>query len=239
MSVDDRLVALRSAFFVGDGQRVVDVLSREVWPDVLQIVGDGLLVALLQQAEGAGEMARRCAGELRDRDWAGDDELADQLDAALGDRPAPMLRPLAVDLDQLADILEGDPIHGGGQIDLRTGEVWPQAAMDYAREIDELSEEDLDDPDRWLAVWCEGSRDPYRDMEYFIGTLADEDRADRLSIAIQGQGAFRRFKDVLERWPGELARWYVFSGERRRGRARDWLAAAGFSAGRVEGNLST
>ena len=239
MSVDDRLAALRSAFFVGDGRRAVDVLSIEVWPDLLQIAGDGLLVALTQQVEGAAELARRCARELRDRDWAGDNELADQLDAGVGDRPAPMLRPLAVDLEQLADILEGDPMHGGGQIDLRTGEVWPQAAMDYAREIGELGEEDLDDPDRWLAVSCEGSRDAYRDMEYFIGTLADEDRADRLSIAIEGRGAFRRFKDVLERWPGELAHWYVFSGERQQGRARDWLAAAGYSSRRPERHLST
>jgi hypothetical protein len=239
VSVDDRLAALRSALFVGDGRRAVDVLSIEVWPDLLQIAGDGLLVACKQQVEGAAELARRCAGELRDRDWAGDEELANQLDAALGDRPAPMLRPLAVDLEQLADILEGDPIHGGGQIDLRTGEVWPQAAMDYASGIGKLGEEDLDDPDRWLAVSCEGSRDAYRDMEYFIGTLADEDRADRLSIAIEGGGAFRRFKDVLEGWPGELARWYVFSGERQRGRARDWLADAGYSSRRPEPHLST
>jgi hypothetical protein len=237
--VDDRLVALRSAFFVGDGRRVVDVLSIEAWPDLLQIAGDGLLIALMQQAEGAAELARRCAGELPDRDWAGDDELADQLDAALGDRPAPMLRPLAVDLEQLADILQGDPMHGGGQIDLRCGEVWPQAAMDHASEIGELGEEDLEDRGRWLAVRCEGSRDAYRDMEYFIGTLADEGRADPLSIAIEGRGAFRRFKDVLERWPDELERWYVFSGERQRGRAREWLAAAGYSSRRPERHLST
>jgi Uncharacterised protein family (UPF0158) len=188
----------------------------EVWPDLLQIAGDGLLVALTQQAEGAAELARRYAGELRDRDWAGDDELADQLDAAVGNRPAPMLRPLAVDLEQLADLLEGDPMHDGGQIDLRTGEIWPQAGIDYASEIRELGEEDLEGRDRWLTVRCAGSRNAYRDMEYFIGTLADEDRADRLSIAIEGRGAFRRFKDVLERWPDELDRWYVFSGERQR-----------------------
>lgn len=239
MGVDDRLVALRSAFFVGDGRRVVDILSIALWPDLLQIAGDGLLVALTQQAEGAADLARQCAGDLRDRDWAGDDELASQLDAAVGDRPAPMLRPLAVDLEELADILEGDPKHGGGRIDLRTGEVWPQAAMDYAGEIGEVDEEDLDNVDRWLAVWCEGSGDAYRDMEYFIGTLADEDRADRLSIAIEGRGAFGRFKDVLKRWPDELARWYVFSGERERGRARYWLAAAGYWSRRPERHQST
>lgn len=93
---------------------------------------------------------------------------------------------------------------------------------------------DEDDPDRWLAVRCQGSRDGYRDMEDFIETVQDEDWADRLSIAISGRGAFRRFKDVLGHWPGELERWYAFSGERQRGRARAWLAAAGYSARRSE-----
>jgi hypothetical protein len=35
-------------------------------------------------------------------------------------------------------------------------------------------------------------------------------------------------KDVLGRWPGELDRWYAFSAERQRGRARAWLADAGY-----------
>ena len=52
--------------------------------------------------------------------------------------------------------------------------------------------------------------------------------AARLMIAISGRGAFRRFKDVLARWPGELDRWYAFSAERQRGRARAWLADAGY-----------
>ncbi len=77
------------------------------------------------------------------------------------------MRPLPVDLKELAGILERDPVYGGGQIDLRTGEVWPQAAIDYAREPGEGDLDD-EDPDRWLPVWCEGSRAAYGDMEDFI-----------------------------------------------------------------------
>jgi hypothetical protein len=40
--------------------------------------------------------------------------------------------------------------------------------------------------------------------------------------------ALERFKDVLGSWPGELDRWYAFSAERQRGRARAWLADAGY-----------
>ena len=61
-----------------------------------------------------------------------------------------------------------------------------------------------------------------------FGTLRDPGRADRLAIAISGEGAFRRFKDVLARWPGQLDRWHAFSAERQRGRARAWLADAGY-----------
>jgi len=231
--VDDRRVALRGAIFDGDGRRVVVALSKGLWDELLQLAGDGLLLALAQGVEGAPDLARRCAEQLRERAWEGDDDLALQLDAALGDRPAPMLRPLLVDLEELAGILEGDPAHGGGRIDLRTGEVWPQAAIDYAHEEGDDDPGD-EDPDRWLPVWCEGSRAAYGDMEDFIEALSDEDRADRLSIAISGRGAFRRFKDVLGRWPGELEAWYAFSDERQRGRARAWLVAAGYSA-RVPG----
>jgi hypothetical protein len=67
-------------------------------------------------------------------------------------------------------------------------------------------------------------------MAAFIDSIDDDGRGDRLSIAIQGRGAFRRFKDVLGRWPDELERWYEFSSERKRGRARAWLAAIGYRA---------
>ena len=65
-------------------------------------------------------------------------------------------------------------------------------------------------------------------MELFIASVDDPGRADRLAIAIEGRGAFRRFKDVLARWPGELERWYALSEERQRGRARSWLTEAGY-----------
>lgn len=71
----------------------------------------------------------------------------------------------------------------------------------------EEEEDESDDPDRWLWVNCEGSRDGYCDMELFIGTIADRDRADRLEIAIEGKGAFRRFKDVLAPCSDDVERW--------------------------------
>ena len=106
--------------------------------------------------------------------------------------------------------------------------MWPAAAIEYARETGEEDEDTGDDPERWLWVQNTGSRAGYRDMAEFIDTVTDPARADRLGIAIQGRGAFRRFKDTLARWPVELDRWYGFSDDRQRGRARAWLAEAGY-----------
>jgi len=145
-----------------------------------------------------------------------------------------MLRGLPVDVEEPAGILEGDPLSVVGRIDMRTGGVWPQAAIDYALETGEEDEDSADDPERWLAVHGEGSREGCRDMELFIASVEDPGRAELLTVAIKRRGAFRRFRDELARWPGELERWHAFSEERRRDRARSWLAAAGYRVLPVE-----
>jgi hypothetical protein len=229
MDSKEQRSALRAAVYRGDGRAVVDVL-RGVGADddSLQLAGDGLIGAVMQGVDGAAELARKLVVGLRQRGWEGDDELADQLEAQLGSGPAAMLRALPVDLEELAGILEGDPLSIGGRIDITTGEVWSQAAIEYALETGEEDEDTSDDPERWLAVHGEGSRESYSDMELFIASVEDPGRAERLAVAIRGRGAFRRFKDELACWPGELERWHAFSEERQRGRARSWLAAAGY-----------
>ncbi len=228
LSTGETRISLRVRVPAEDGTAVIEMTGPAAPENGLQVLGDWVLAALEQDADGAAEAARLMIAALRERDWEGDDVLADQLDALLGSSAVPDLRPLRVDLDELADVLEGDPVYGGGRVDLSTGEVWPEPAVDYAREIGQEDEDESDDPDKWLWVHCEGSRDGYRDMERFIGTVRDPGCADRLEIAISGRGAFRRFKDVLERWPGELDRWHAFSAEHQRGRARAWLADAGY-----------
>jgi hypothetical protein len=99
---NDERVALRSALYGADGSGVVAALVSQTWGDVLQLAGDGLVLALAQGVEGAPDLARRCGAELRDRGCEGHDDLARQLDALLGDRPAPQLQALPVDLDELA-----------------------------------------------------------------------------------------------------------------------------------------
>ena len=223
------LAELRSAIARRDGPAVVSALDLLDLRNVAQLAGEGLLVALAQDVPGANDLARRCTSSLQDRDWEGDHDLAALLVAALGEAPEVNLRRVPVELDELAFILEGDGRSGDGRIDLVTGEVWTGSAIDYAEERGEDLPQ-ADDPDRWLYVGSEGSRDGYRDMEDFIAGLDDADRADLLSVAISGHGAFRRFRDVIERWPEDKERFFCFSEERQRGRARSWLAMAGIAA---------
>lgn len=130
-----------------------------------------------------------------------------------------MLRPVPIDLELLSSFMEGDPLSGGARLDVKTGEVWSD---------EERVEQDEDDEDRWLYVGHIGSSYGYEDMELFIDTVTDPTKADLLRVAITGKGAFRRFKDVLSRWPDERERYYLMSADRQLGRAREWLADQGF-----------
>lgn len=64
-------------------------------------------------------------------------------------------------------------------------------------------------------------------MRDFILTVDDPDLAERLRRAIEGRGAFRRFRDVVFEDDELRHRWTLRSSERQLGRARLWLADAG------------
>jgi hypothetical protein len=65
----------------------------------------------------------------------------------------------------------------------------------------------------------------YQDMADFAERVSDERAGRRLARAIQGKGAFRRFKDELhEEYPHLLTAWYAFRDTRARHRAAEWLA---------------
>ncbi len=77
---------------------------------------------------------------------------------------------------------------------------------------------------RYLSVAPEPYSD-YNDMERFIWELADKRLADKLDNAIQGRGAFRRFKDILARYPQVQQAWYDFQARQIEIRMQEWLEA--------------
>jgi Uncharacterised protein family (UPF0158) len=229
---------LRAAIYGGDGRGAPAAIESRSDLETLQYVGDGLLMAVSQGIPGVETRAAEHVAALRRRDLEGDEDLALELEAALGLTQAPALRDLPVDLDELSLALEGDPLLTGGRLDLRTGEVHqfgPLYESDYLDESDESDDEKdgwLNGPDdgeeeRWLNFDSLGSRAGFRDMEEFLETVADQRLAARLDRALGGRGAFRRFKDELADAPDELVRFFRFTDDRRRGRARQWLAESG------------
>ena len=69
----------------------------------------------------------------------------------------------------------------------------------------------------------QAARDGYRNMQEFIELLEDEHLRKLLEVAIQGSGAFRRFKDMLHRYPEAQGDWFKFRDEREQRRRLDWL----------------
>jgi hypothetical protein len=60
-------------------------------------------------------------------------------------------------------------------------------------------------------------------MQVFIADLDDNHLREVLEIAIQGSGAFRRFKDALYRYPEVQKAWFVFQDERIAMRMKQWF----------------
>ena len=90
--------------------------------------------------------------------------------------------------------------------------------------IDGQNPVDLDDLDL-IAIHPLPSWVWYQDMADFAEAITDERAGRRLTRAIEGKGAFRRFRDELhEEYPRLLPSWYDFRDVRAKRRAVEWLA---------------
>jgi len=220
---------LRAATARRDVDGIMKALrGRDLGP-VLQFAGAALLLALGDPAGKAQESAADVVRELRSRNWDGDAELADDLAAMLRAEPAPG-REIEVDLDAVESLLEGSEFdQEGGYLDLTTGDVLSVGQTDAAYVGEDAAIDVDEEPERWLDVPHRFGRDAWEDMAAFAYLLPDRSLGGRLTEAISGRGAFRRFRDEIDD-AGLMDRWRVFSEERRVGRARAWLASQGLRA---------
>jgi hypothetical protein len=194
--------------------------------DALQHIGDAILAVRESPTPALKGIIDELVGQLRERGWDGDVELADALVSfAAG---ASGVRTLRVDLDDIGEALnESDGTENF--VDLREGTVWFHTMTSFG--VDEDLDVDLSDESRFLFLPGEGSHEAYRDLLRFIATVDDRDLAARLSDAIEGKGAFRRFRAVLEREDAtEFTRWHRFAADARLGHGRRWLADQGYQA---------
>ena len=115
-------------------------------------------------------------------------------------------------------------------IDPRTGEVvfWTSdTGIDGQNPVDLDELDELDELDLILIdplpsyVW-------YQDMADFADGISDRAAGEVLHRALQGKGAFRRFKNELyQHQPDLISLWHGFRDARARGRAVHWLAGEG------------
>jgi hypothetical protein len=224
MAHDEWRQGLRVAVAQHDAGAIARLLDEPLPDEGLQHAGDAVLCALAADPHATQDVAIRVANALRERFWDGDEELADAIDTTALGRGVTTLVPLDVDLELLVDALT-EPAASVGYLDLHTGFVTTEAMLDNGDPDDDT---DLEDRSRWLPVAGAGSDESYRDMRQFIATVPDPRLAQRLTDAIDGRGAFRRFYDVIATAPGEHTRWQRYSDDARLGRARSWLADHGY-----------
>ncbi len=137
------------------------------------------------------------------------------------DHPATATREVPVDWEALEDAFENNAPEVHSYLHLTTGEV--------LRVVDGVA-----DPQMHVRIASDGnylridpvsSREQYRWMERFIPMVDDTDLRGKLAHAIDGKGAFRRFKDVLMSFAADRERWFTFRSERLRTFMEAWLTA--------------
>ena len=116
------------------------------------------------------------------------------------------LREVPIAWEALEDAFENNAPEVNSYLNLDTGDV--------IRLVDGIAEPGVQarvssDP-AYLRVDPVSSREQYRWMERFVASVEDKALRDRLVLAIDGKGAFRRFKDVLLSYPVERDRWFSY-----------------------------
>ena len=135
--------------------------------------------------------------------------------------PSGPLRDVPIDWEALEDAFENNAPEVHSYLQLATGEV--------IRVVDGVADPQMHariagDPG-YLRVDPVSSREQYRWMERFIPMVENVELRGRLNQAIDGKGAFRRFKDVLMAHAEERERWFTYRSERLKTFMDAWLTA--------------
>ncbi len=142
-------------------------------------------------------------------------------------------RQIPVNWDDLETAMTTNADEWSCYLDLRSGEV-QMVPVDRLRGDGEWpSEDEIDEGQaagHLIHVEPLGSAVEYRWMAEFTVTVGDARLRDGLEIALDGRGAFRRFKNVLLDAPVERERWFAFRNARLRAATREWLAEHGITS---------
>ena len=130
---------------------------------------------------------------------------------------------LKIGLDELYDAMGNSSYEFEYYLDLETGEIlFVSEDMDDVETV-KMKNQIEEELGRYELIPKAESYEGYRDMQAFIATVEDDHLSELLEVAINGKGAFRRFKDVLLNYPEERERWFQFKDDRMKERALEWL----------------
>ena len=132
-------------------------------------------------------------------------------------------KTLKIDLDELCSAMESSSYEHEYYLDLDNGEILFLSEYMDDEETRKLQDQIEEDFDRYERIPKAESHEGYEDMVDFIATVKDEHLAELLEVALDGKGAFRRFKDVLLNYPEERERWFQFKDDRTEERVLEWL----------------
>jgi len=133
----------------------------------------------------------------------------------------------SIDQDILEIAMEDSELAHRYFLNLVSGEVVFFSDYLGLSEEDERILEDIDGSDDYVAIERIPSSEAYQWMVDFVEEMVaptDELTAEKLFIALDGKGAFRRFKDTLHRvddlW---LQAWYQWRDKRLKAAVIEWL----------------
>lgn len=131
------------------------------------------------------------------------------------------LREVPVDWEALEDAFENNAPEVHSYLHLGSGEV--------LRLVDGVADPEMQarivSDTQYFRIESVSSREQYRWMERFIQMVEEPGLRGELGQAIDGKGAFRRFKDVLMSHASEREHWFTFRSERLKVFMEAWLAA--------------
>lgn len=84
------------------------------------------------------------------------------------------------------------------------------------------------DPANFVRIVAASPREQYRWIENFAASVLDPTLRATLAEAIRGERAFRRFKDMLVRYPDEYARWRDYRDHLVRALISAWIKSQDF-----------
>lgn len=89
----------------------------------------------------------------------------------------------------------------------------------------------LDESGRYVRIPERDSSEAHKAMTGFIETLQNPVLEEELVSALNGKGAFRRFKDVLIGYPKERKQWHGYNAKVMKKVITEWLHALGIEPG--------